>query len=95
VYFQFDRAAMLGGAHVGRQGYFDYERDGFGPVTVDVASAERAIVAAIRHGARPKRQYQARIDATFPVRDGGACARVAEAVEERSRPWAGPPAPAD
>ena len=36
VYFQFDREEMLRGAHVGRQGYFDYERDGFGPVARDV-----------------------------------------------------------
>jgi hypothetical protein len=86
VYFQFDRREMFRGAHVGRQGYFDYERDGFGPVVEDVAAAERTIVAAIRHGPRPSPEYQARIDATFPVRDGGACARVVAAVEELSRP---------
>ena len=87
VYFQFDRAEMLRGAHMGRQGYFDYERDGFGPVVEDLPSAERAVVAAIRHGPRPPRDYQARIDATFPVRDGGACARVVAAIEEMSRPY--------
>jgi glycosyltransferase involved in cell wall biosynthesis len=91
VYFQFDREEMLGGAHVGRQGYFDYERDGFGPVAVDLEAAERDVVAAIRRGARPTAAYQARIDATFPVRDGGACARVVAAVEELSRPYAGLP----
>ena len=89
VYFQFDRDRMLGGAHVGRQGYFDYERDGFGPVATDPDAAVKAITAAIRHGASPTPEYQRRIDATFPVRDGGACARVVEAIEERSRPWSG------
>jgi glycosyltransferase involved in cell wall biosynthesis len=89
VYFQFDRDAMLGGAHVGRKGYHDYERDGFGPVALDLASAEQAIVAAIRHGPRPTPEYQARIDAAFPIRDGGACARVVAAVEELGRPWTG------
>lgn len=87
VYFQFDREEMLGGAHVGRRGYFDYERDGFGPVATELAAAERAIVAAIRHGPHPTREYQARIDATFPLRDGAACARVIEAMEAHSRPW--------
>jgi hypothetical protein len=87
VYFQFDRDLMLGGVHVGRQGYFDYVRDGFGPVTEDVAATERAIVASIRHGARPAAEYLARIAATFPVRDGGACARVVATVEELSRPY--------
>lgn len=87
VYFQFDRAEYARGAHMGRQGYFDYERDGFGPVVEDLASAEKAVLAAIRHGPRPARDYQARIDATFPVRDGGACARVVAAIEELSRPF--------
>jgi CDP-Glycerol:Poly(glycerophosphate) glycerophosphotransferase/Glycosyl transferase family 2 len=87
VYFQFDRAEMFRGAHMGRRGYFDYHRDGFGPVVEDFEAAEKAVVAAIRHGPRPLPEYQARIDATFPVRDGGACARVVAAVEELSRPW--------
>lgn len=90
VYFQFDREAMFHGAHVGRQGYYDYERDGFGPVVDDVAAAERAIVAAIEGGARPTSQYQARIEATFPRRDGQASARVVAAIEELSRPYEAP-----
>lgn len=92
VYFQFDREDMLGGAHVGRQGYFDYERDGFGPVVEVLDDAEREVVAAIDRGPRPSPEHQARIDATFPVRDGGACARVAAAIEELSRPWTPGPA---
>jgi CDP-glycerol glycerophosphotransferase (TagB/SpsB family) len=89
VYFQFDRWEVLAGAHVGRRGYFDYERDGFGPVTVALAEAEQAVVRSIQHGPRPTPEYQARIDSTFPVRDGGACGRVIEAMEARSRPWPG------
>jgi hypothetical protein len=87
VYFQFDRAEMMRGGHMGRQGYFDYARDGFGPVADDLAAAERAIVEAINAGPRAAPTYQARIDATFPVRDGGASARVVAALEELSRPW--------
>jgi glycosyltransferase involved in cell wall biosynthesis/CDP-glycerol glycerophosphotransferase (TagB/SpsB family) len=87
VYFQFDRAEYARGAHMGRQGYFAYERDGFGPVVEDLTSAEQAVVAAIRHGPRPLPAFQARIEATFPVRDGGASARVVAAIEELSRPY--------
>jgi glycosyltransferase involved in cell wall biosynthesis len=87
VYFQFDRDAMLGGSHVGRKGYFDYARDGFGPVADDLDTAELAIVAAIERGPRPTAEYQRRIETAFPVRDGQACARVLAAVEEASRPW--------
>ena len=87
VYYQFDRDALLAGGHVGRPGYFDYERDGFGPVTVDHEAAVSAIVAAIRHGATPEQPYADRITATFPDRDGRACERVVAAIEELSRPW--------
>jgi glycosyltransferase involved in cell wall biosynthesis len=88
VYFQFDKAEMERGGHMGRKGYFEYERDGYGPVAEDLATAERAIVAAIDAGPRPAPEFQARIDAAFPVRDGGASARVVAAIEELSRPWA-------
>jgi glycosyltransferase involved in cell wall biosynthesis len=91
VYFQFDREQMLGGAHVGRRGYFDYERDGYGPVTETLEAAEQAIVAAIEGGSRAAPEYLARIEAAFPVRDGGACARVVAAIEELSRPYVGVP----
>lgn len=87
VYYQFDRDEMMRGAHMGRQGYFNYERDGFGPVVFDIAAAEQAIVESIRRGAQPADEYQARIELTFPARDGGACARVVSAVEELSRPY--------
>ncbi|MEI7745159.1 MAG: CDP-glycerol glycerophosphotransferase family protein [Chloroflexota bacterium] len=87
VYYQFDRDRVLSGAHVGRRGYFDYERDGFGPVATDHDAAVAAILAAIERGPRPAPEHGARISATFPVRDGGACERVVDAVRERSRPW--------
>ena len=87
VYFQFDRDEVLGGAHLGRKGYFEYERDGFGPVVTSTADAVRAIVSATEHGPRPMPEYQARIDRTFVNRDGRACARVVAAVEELSRPY--------
>jgi glycosyltransferase involved in cell wall biosynthesis len=87
VYFQLGRTEMPGGSSGGRPGSFDYDRDGFGPVAEDLSSAERLVVAAIRHGPRPTPKYQARIDATFPVRDGGASARVVAAIEELSQPY--------
>ena len=90
VYFQFDRADMLRGGHMGRQGYFDYERDGFGPVVEILDAAVRTIAASIDSGPTPSPRYQARIDATFPVRDGRCCERVVAAIEELSRPYVPP-----
>jgi glycosyltransferase involved in cell wall biosynthesis len=91
VYFQFDRDAVLSGQHLGRAGYFDYHRDGFGPVTMTADEAIDAIVEQIERGARPAPEYQARIDATFPQRDGHACERVVAAIEELRRPYPWPP----
>jgi glycosyltransferase involved in cell wall biosynthesis len=90
VYFQFDRDSMMGGSHLGRQGYFDYERDGYGPVTYAAEDAIREIVAAIERGPRPAPEFQARIDAAFTTRDGHACERVVAAIEELSRPYPTP-----
>ena len=36
LYYQFDRSRIYTGIHSFRQGYFDYERDGFGPVSRDL-----------------------------------------------------------
>ena len=85
VYFQFDEDKVLGGGHVGRAGYFDYRRDGFGPVTVAAPDAVAATVAALEHGTTPMEPYQARIDATFPERDGQCSERVVQAVRRTMR----------
>lgn len=89
VYYQFDLAEMMRGGHMGRKGYFEYERDGFGPVAYDLAEAERAIVASIEAGPRPTPTYQARIDATFTSRDGRSSERIVAAIEELSQPYRG------
>ncbi len=80
VYFQFDREAMLGGAHVGRRGYFDYEADGVGPITVSAADAVAAVGVALEHGPAPAEPYRDRIAAMFPRRDGQCSERVVKAI---------------
>ena len=77
VYFQFDRDEMLGGRHVGRKGYFEYERDGFGPVVTDLHAAELAIVAAIERGSR----------AGARVPGDGSTRRSRSAMGRRAREW--------
>lgn len=84
VYYQFDEDVVLGGGHVGRKGYFEYRRDGFGPVTVDHASAVDAIVEALA-SPQPAAAYQARIDHSFPQRDGLCSERVVQRVLAMSR----------
>lgn len=80
VYFQFDADLVRKGGHVGRPGYFSYERDGFGPVTDSAGDAVAAVRAALAYGPDPQPEFQARVDATFPDRDGNCSERVIEAV---------------
>ena len=82
VYFQFDRDRMLSGAHVGRRGYFDYEQHGFGPVTLTVDDAVAATVKSVENGPEPDPVYLARINESFPNRDGRCCERAADAIAE-------------
>jgi glycosyltransferase involved in cell wall biosynthesis/CDP-glycerol glycerophosphotransferase (TagB/SpsB family) len=85
VYFQFDRERFFGGGHPGKPGYFDYQRDGFGPVVVDVDAAEKAIAEAVEQGPDPAPEYSARIAEAFPNRDGKCCERVANAIDKSTK----------
>ncbi len=85
VYFQFDRELALGGEHVGRHGYFDYERDGFGPVAHTADEAVRLTIDLLGAG-KPRALYLGRIDATFPARDGRCRERVLAEILRSTHP---------
>jgi glycosyltransferase involved in cell wall biosynthesis len=88
VYFQFDRELALTGAHLGRAGWFDHRRDGFGPVTTTPEQAVAAIVDTLDHGPLPASPYAERMAAAFPddLRDGQCCRRVIDAVSALPTP---------
>lgn len=80
VYFQFDRDRVNAGWHLGRHGYFDYERHGYGPVTFTADEAVAAISKTVESGPEPDPIYLERIRESFPKRDGRCCERVADAI---------------
>lgn len=84
VYYQFDADAE-GARHVGRAGYFDYERDGFGPVTHHLEAAVAEVVATLDHGREPRSPWAERAEQTFPFHDDRNCARVVAALRETTR----------
>src|SRR5690606_29078156 len=43
IYFQFDKKTIFSGNHTYQKGYFEYERDGFGPIVEEVAQVEQAL----------------------------------------------------
>ncbi|WP_420361914.1 CDP-glycerol glycerophosphotransferase family protein [Curtobacterium aetherium] len=80
VYFQFDASSFFDGSHVGRRGYFDYERDGFGPVATTVAAVEAAVEGIGAGGFVSDQVYSDRTRAAFVTRDEHNCQRVFEAM---------------
>lgn len=81
VYFQFDSDEVFGGGHTTRPGYYDYERDGFGPVMSDVDSAVGAVDDVLKGVQDP--DYAERASRAFDgVGAGGSCARVVAEIRK-------------
>lgn len=79
IYAQFDREDFFGGTQWAH-GYFDYERDGFGPVCETEESVVDEIVRLIKNGCINQKKYIDRADRFFIYRDRGNCKRVADAI---------------
>lgn len=85
IYAQFDRADFFSGAHSYTEGYFDYDRDGFGEVTMDLDTTVDAIIRSMEQGCTLEDTYRQRIDATFAFDDQDCCRRVLERFEKERR----------
>ncbi|MFE5334739.1 CDP-glycerol glycerophosphotransferase family protein [Isoptericola sp. NPDC056573] len=63
--------------------WFDYDRDGFGPVVRTLDDTLDAVESLLERDCLPDPFYTARIEAAFPRRDRQNCARTVAAIEER------------
>lgn len=63
-------------------GYFDRERDGFGPLARDEAELRQILADIIRNDFHMKAEYKARAAEFFPLRDGHNRARNVEAIAD-------------
>lgn len=86
LYFQFDKDDVFNGAHTYRQGYFDYDRDGFGPVAFSVNELVTQIEGVVERGFKPEPVYAERMREFFPFRDGKNCQRVYEKIKSLDSP---------
>lgn len=80
VYYQFDRSEFWGGKNPRRRGYFDYERDGFGPVMSDHDRVVSAVQRAAASGFVVDDNYAERATNAFETRDEGSSERVYQAM---------------
>ncbi|MCI8366244.1 MAG: glycosyltransferase [Eggerthellaceae bacterium] len=79
IYFQFD-ADEFYSKHTYTRGYFDDEKDGFGPVVSTTAELEDSLRGLAESGWTMPSEYAQRIEKTFPHRDGKCCERTYEAI---------------
>lgn len=80
VYYQFDQSEIFNGKHNYRKGYFDYEKDGFGPVTRELAEVEQVLEVCINTNFESMESYNDRVKETFAFIDTDNCKRVVEAI---------------
>jgi hypothetical protein len=84
VYYQFDRSEFYIGTHVYRQGSWDYDVNGFGPVAFTLDEVVGAIDDAVRGKTDPV--YGARMRDAFPFRDGLCCERTYASIRAITEP---------
>lgn len=78
LHYQFDLEDFR--KHHYKEGYFDYERDGFGPVCTGEDAFLDALERLVTDECRLEETYRRRIEAFFAVRDDRNCQRNFEAI---------------
>lgn len=87
-YYQFDRKAFYGGSHNWRKGYFDYERDGFGPVAITQEELIFYIRDFLSNTGSSSEKFLSRMREAMPFVDGFSCARVFNGIVNLRKPVA-------
>lgn len=81
IYCQFDKEKFYS-THTYQEGYFEYERDGFGPVVYDCEAAVKEIIQSIKENCTMRQEYKNRVKDFFGYHDSNNCKRVANAIRE-------------
>ncbi|MBZ7982774.1 CDP-glycerol glycerophosphotransferase family protein, partial [Campylobacter sp. RM12640] len=75
IYYQFDKEEFFNN-HIGTEGYFKYEYDGFGEVVNNKEELFNSIEKLLKNNCLIEEKYQKRINNTFTIRDGKNCERI-------------------
>ncbi|MBX1935068.1 CDP-glycerol glycerophosphotransferase family protein [Campylobacter lari] len=75
IYYQFDKEDFFT-SHTLQKGYFDYKKDGFGPVVENQENLLKELENLLRNNCKPFGVYKDNIDSTFTFRDGRCCERI-------------------
>ena len=78
IYYQFDQEEFRN-VHY-KEGYFSYDRHGFGPVVQTEDALIEALLACAQNNFRMEKVYHDRLDAFFQMRDENNCQRTYQAL---------------
>lgn len=74
IYYQFDKEEFFS-SHTLQKGYFDYEKDGFGPVVENEENLLKQLENFLRNDCKPFGIYKDNINLAFIFKDGRCCER--------------------
>jgi glycosyltransferase involved in cell wall biosynthesis/CDP-glycerol glycerophosphotransferase (TagB/SpsB family) len=80
AYYHFAETPPFFSSHTYSRGYFDYRRDGFGPVFSTLEDLRTHLAKMFAGGCAREPVYTARAEKFFPFRDGKNCSRVYAAL---------------
>ena len=81
-YYQYDREDFFSGGHNWREGYFDFERDGFGPVVYDEKTLVSRLGYFLENDCVPEPKYLDRMKEAMPETDGKSCERLYAVISD-------------
>ena len=82
LYYQFDKEHFFE-QHTYQKGYYDYEKDGFGPVVTEEEELVNKIIAAMENRCLLMDEYRRRIENTFVYQETSACERLYQILLEK------------
>ncbi|EKS1555267.1 CDP-glycerol glycerophosphotransferase family protein [Campylobacter coli] len=79
IYYQFDKEEFF--ISQWQKGYFDYKKDGFGPVVENEENLLKELESLLQNDCKPFGVYKDNIDSTFVFKDSRCCERIYAMLE--------------
>ncbi len=84
IYYQFDQEEFFS-SHTLQKGYFDYEKNGFGPVAEDEQYLLKELEKLLQNNCKLFDIYKNNIDSTFAFKDGKCCERIYRVISHSKK----------
>ncbi|MBX7491426.1 CDP-glycerol glycerophosphotransferase family protein [Helicobacter turcicus] len=86
LYYQFDEQTFFE-QHSYTKGYFDYRKDGFGPVANTEEELLKNLEEILKNHFQMGESYKLNSETAFAFRDGKCCERIYQALLEMDKPY--------